>query len=114
MKFNKKESKYLLNAYKLNEEMRDLLFLLERNKEYYNKYKEMEQKQKLNMNEVRSIRNHLNYELDKKNAQYKNELEANEELNDQIYKLEENVNELKNENDAIKLHEIEINTQIKK
>lgn len=114
VKFNKKESKYLLNMYKLNEEMRDLLFLLERNKEYYNKYKEMEQKQKLNMNEVRSIRNHLNYELDKKNAQYKNELEVNEELNDQIYKLEENVNELKNENDAIKLHEVEMNTQIKK
>ena len=94
--------------------MKDLLFLLEKNREYYNKYKEMEQKQKLNQNEVRSIKNHLNYELDKKNAQYKNELEVNEELNDQIYKLEENINDLKNENDMIKLHEIEINSQIKK
>ena len=114
IKFNKKENKYLLNMHKLNEEMRDLLFLLEKNREYYNKYKEMEQKQKLNQNEVRSIKNHLNYELDKKNAQYKNELEVNEELNDQIYKLEENINDLKNENDMIKLHEIEINSQIKK
>ena len=69
IKFNKKENKYLLNMYKLNEEMKDLLFLLEKNREYYNKYKEMEQKQKLNQNEVRSIKNHLNYELDKKNAQ---------------------------------------------
>ena len=114
IKFNKKENKYLLNMHKLNEEMRHLLFLLEKNREYYNKYKEMEQKQKLNLNEVRSIKNHLNYELDKKNAQYKNELEVNEELNDQIYKLEENINDLKNENDMIKLHEIEINSQIKK
>ena len=114
VKFNKKENRYLLNMYKLNEEMRDLIFLLEKNKEYYNKYKEMEQKQKLNINEVRSIRNHLNYELDKKNAQYKNELEVNEELNDQIYRLEENINELKDKNDAIKLHAIEINSQINK
>ena len=114
IKFNKKENKYLLNMYELNEEMRDLLFLLEKNREYYNKYKEMKQKQKLNQNEVRSLKNHLNYELDKKNAQYKNELEVNEELNDQIYKLEENINDLKNENDMIKLHEIEINSQIKK
>lgn len=114
VKFNKKENKYLINMYKLNEEIKDLLFLLEKNKEYYNKYKEMEKKQKLNISEVKSIRNHLNYQLDKKNAQYQNELEVNEELNDQIYKLEENINELKDENSAIKLHEIEMNSQIKK
>ena len=114
IKFNKKENKYLLNMYKLNEDMRDLLFLLEKNKDYYNKYKELEKNQKLNMYEVRSIKNHLNFELDKKNAQYMNELEVNEELNDQIYKLEENINILKSENDIIKLHEIENISQIKK
>ena len=112
--FNKKENKYLLNMYKLNGDMKDLLYLLEKNKDYYNKYKEMEKNQKLNMNEVKSIRNHLNYELEKKNAQYINELEVNQELNDQIYKLEENINELKIENNTIKLNEIENNSKIKK
>ena len=114
LKFNKKESKYVLDMYKLNADMKDLLSLLERNKDYYKKYKEIEKNQKSNMNEVRSIKNHLNYELEKKNAQFRNELETNEELNDQIYKLEENINELKNKNDSMKLHEIEINAQVKK
>ena len=112
--FNKKENKYLLNMYKLNGDMKDLLYLLEKNKDYYNKNKEMEKNQKLNMNEVKSIRNHLNYELEKKNAQYINELEVNQELNDQVYKLEENINELKIENNTIKLNEIENNSKIKK
>lgn len=114
IKFNKKENKYLLNIYKLNDEMKDLLFLLDKNKEYYNKCKDLEKKQKLNMYEVKNIRNHLTSELDKKNAQYINEKEVNEELNDQIYKLEETINELKSENDSIKLHEIEITSQVKK
>ena len=46
MKYNKKENKYLLDIYRLNYEMKDLLLLLNRNRDYYDKYKEIEKREK--------------------------------------------------------------------
>ena len=43
-KYVEKENKYKIDLYKLNYEMRDLLLILERNKGYYDKYKEIEQR----------------------------------------------------------------------
>ena len=98
-KFIKKENKYLIDLYKLNYEMKDLLLLLERNKDYYDKYKEIEQREKINNSENSYMKAHLTNELEKKEKQYKNEIELNNDLNADIIKLEENINELKNKNE---------------
>ena len=113
-KFIKKENKYLLDLYQLNYEMKDLLLLLERNKDYYDKYKEIEQREKINNSENSYMKAHLTNELEKKEKQYKNEIELNNDLNADIIKLEENINELKNKNELMKIKEIEYETRIKR
>ena len=113
-KFIKKENKYLIDLYKLNYEMKDLLLLLERNKDYYDKYKEIEQREKINNSENSYMKAHLTNELEKKEKQYKNEIELNNDLNADIIKLEENINELKNKNELMKIKEIEYETKIKR
>ena len=114
MKFQKKENEYLININKLNEEMKDLLLLLNKNKEYYNKYKEMEKNQKINNREIKNMKHHLVNELDKKNEEFLSEKEVNKELNEKIIDLEETINKIKIENEDIKLHGIEVSSQIKK
>ena len=113
-KINKVQNKYLLDNYRLNSEMKDLLLLLERNREYYNKYKELEAREKTNKSENVYIKAHLNNELEKKDAQYKNEIEINRDLNEQIISLEESINELKNTNENFKMKEIEYGCKIKR
>ena len=114
MKFQKKENEYLININKLNEEMKDLLLLLNKNKEYCNKYKEMEKNQKINNREIKNMKHHLVNELDKKNEEFLSEKEVNKELNEKIIDLEETINKIKIENEDIKLHGIEVSSQIKK
>ena len=113
-KFTKKENKYIIDLYKLNYEMKDLLLLLERNKDYYDKYKEIEQREKINKSENSYMKAHLNNELEKKEKQYKNEMRLNNDLNADIIKLEENINELKDKNENMKIKEIEYETKIKR
>ena len=112
MKYNRRENKYLLDIYRLNYEMKDLLLLLNRNRDYYDKYKEIEKREKFNNSENNYMRAHLANELEKKEAQYKNEIELNHDLNEEIIKLEENINELKEKNEEMKMQEIQYNTKI--
>jgi hypothetical protein len=114
MKFQKKENEYLININKLNDEMKDLLLLLNKNKEYYNKCKEMEKNQKLNNRELKTLKHHLVNQLDKKNEEFLSEKEANKELNEKIINMEETINKIQIENEDIKLHGIEVSSQIKK
>ena len=114
MKFQKKENEYLININKLNEEMKDLLLLLNKNKEYYNKCKEMEKNQKLNNRELKTLKHHLVNQLDKKNEEFLSEKEANKELNEKIINMEETINKIQIENEDINLHGIEVSSQIKK
>lgn len=114
MKFRKKENEYLININKLNQEMKDLLLLLNKNKEYYNKYKEIEKSQKINNREINSLKHHMINEFTKKNEEFLSEKEVNKELNERIINLEETINKIKIENEDIKLHGVEVSSQIKK
>ena len=114
MKFRKKENEYLININKLNQEMKDLLLLLNKSKEYYNKYKEIEKSQKINNREINSLKHHMINEFTKKNEEFLSEKEVNKELNERIINLEETINKIKIENEDIKLHGVEVSSQIKK
>ena len=113
-KNNKKENKYILDNYRLNYEMKDLILLLDRNRDYYNKYKEIEKREKINISENNYIKNHLTNELAKKDAQFLNEVEMNNDLNEEIIKLEGTITELKEKNEKLKIEEVQFNSKMQR
>ena len=114
IEFNQKKNKYVSNIYNLNYEIKELLLLLNRNKDYYNKFKEIEKREKTMHSEENHLKAHLTYQLEKKEAEFQNVLELNSDLNEKINKLEEIVNDLKNKNEDLKLQEVQYKTKIKK
>ena len=114
LKYNKKESKYLLDLYNLNYEMKELILLLNKNKEYYNKCKELEEKGKQSFRENMYMKAHLTSQLEKNKMNYKNELGINIDLNEHIVELEEDINKLKNKNEEMVLNEIQLDSKIKR
>ena len=114
LKYNKKESKYLLDLYNLNYEMKELILLLNKNKEYYNKCKEHEEKGKQSFRENMYMKAHLTSQLEKNKMNYKNELGINIDLNEHIVELEEDINKLKNKNEEMVLNEIQLDSKIKR
>ena len=114
LKYNKKESKYLLDLYNLNYEMKELILLLNKNKEYYNKCKELEEKGKQSFRENMYMKAHLTSQLEKNKMNYKNEVGINIDLNEHIVELEEDINKLKNKNEEMVLNEIKLDSKIKR
>ena len=114
LKYNKKESKYLLDLYNLNYEMKELILLLNKNKEYYNKCKELEEKGKQSFRENMYMKAHLTSQLEKNKMNYKNEVGINIDLNEHIVELEEDINKLKNKNEEMVLNEIQLDSKIKR
>ena len=114
LKYNKKESKYLLDLYNLNYEMKELILLLNKNKEYYNKFKELEEKGKQSFRENMYMKAHLTSQLEKNKMNYKNEVGINIDLNEHIVELEEDINKLKNKNEEMVLNEIQLDSKIKR
>jgi hypothetical protein len=114
LKYNKKESKYLLDLYNLNYEMKELILLLNKNKEYYNKCKDLEEKEKQTFRENMYMKAHLTSQLEKNQIKYKNEVGINIDLNEHIVELEEDINKLKNKNEEMVLNEIQLDSKIKR
>ena len=113
-KFNRKENEYILNIYKLKDEMKNLIVLLDKNKDYYNKLKETEkevEKNKKQNEEIKSLYNKEMNEIIIKNA---NEKEREEELNNKVHDLEDIIDKLKEEQEVNKRIEIETNAKVKK
>ena len=94
--------------------MKDLILLLDRNRDYYNKYKEIEKREKINISENNYIKNHLTNELAKKDAQFLNEVEMNNDLNEEIIKLEGIISDLKEKNEKLKLEEVQFNSKLQR
>ena len=117
-----------MDLYNLNYEMKELILLLNKNKEYYNKCKELEEKGKQSFRENMYMKAHLTSQLEKNNLlntkgssqleknkmNYKNELGINIDLNEHIVELEEDINKLKNKNEEMVLNEIQLDSKIKR
>ena len=114
LKYTRKESKYIMDLYNLNYEMKELILLLNRNKEYYNKYKELKEKEKSSIKENFYMKAHLTNELEKNEMKYQNEREINIDLNERIMELEDENNKLKDMNENMKLGEIQYDSKIKR
>ena len=105
---------YIMDLYNLNYEMKELILLLNRNKDYYNKYKELQEKEKSSIKENFYMKAHLTNELEKNEMKYQNEREINIDLNERIMELEDENNKLKDMNENMKLGEIQYDSKIKR
>ena len=112
--FYQKENAYLLTIYKLEQEVKDLTKLLDKNKDYFNKYKECEKiiEEKNNLND--EMRFAFTKEIHEKNIQYAIEKDKEEDLLLKIKELEDSFKQYKKDDEKIKLNEIELQSQIKR
>ena len=112
--FFQKENSYLITIYKLEQEIKDLIKLLAKNKDYYHQFKEYEKiiEEKNNLND--EMRFAFNKEINERNVQYAIEKDKEEELLMKMKDMEIEFNKFKKEEEIIKLNEIELNSQIKR
>ena len=113
-KYTHKENEYIVSMYKLQDEIHSLMNLLEKNKNYFNKYKEVEKEVNNNKKNSDLLRIKFNKELHEKNLQFAIEKDKREELINQLNELKNTIKELKEQKDQQKRQEIEITAQVLK
>ena len=110
----KKENAQLLSIFNLEEEIKDLTELLDKNKEYYNKFKEsqnlVEEKQRKND----QMRFAYTKELNDKNIQFAIEKDKQNELIVKVNDLEKLILDYHKKDEQYKRHIIELQAQVKK
>ena len=113
-KYTHKENEYIVSMYKLQDEIHSLMKLLEKNKNYYNKFKDVEKEVNNNKKNNDLLRLKFNKELHEKNLQFAIEKDKREELINQLNELNNTIKELKEQKDQQKRQEIEITAQVLK
>ena len=112
--FHKKENEYKINLYKMEDEIKDLTHLLNKNKDYYTKYKEKEAEVINNKRQRDEYKYLYNKEIQEKILLNASEKDKEEELNKKVNELEDNIDELKEEIEGNKRKEIESNAKLSK
>ena len=112
--FNKKENQYKINMYKLEDEIKDLTYLLNKNKDYYTKYKEKEDEIKESKKQRDEYKYLYNKEMQEKIMLHANDKDKEEEYNKKVNELEDTIDELKEEIEMNKRKEIEANAKLSK
>ena len=113
-KFLKKENEYLMHNFQLRDEIFSLVKLLDKNKDYFDKYKDAKKEINDNKKNAELLKLEFNKELQDKKLEYALEKDQKEELSVKLDELKETIKELKEENDNNKRQEIENNAQILK
>ena len=113
-KFLKKENEYLMHNFQLRDEIFSLVKLLDKNKDYFDKYKDAKKEINDNKKNAELLKLEFNKELQDKKLEYALEKDQKEELSVKLDELKETIKELKEENDSNKRQEIENNAQILK
>ena len=113
-KYIHKENEYLVSMHKLQEEIHSLMKLLDKNKNYYDKYKNAEKEIDDNKKNNDIMRLKFNKEMQDKNLQIAIEKDKREELLSQLGELNDTIKELKEQKDEQKRQEIEVTAQILK
>ena len=113
-KYYQKENSHLLSIYNLEEEIKDLTQLLDKNKEFYNKYKDTEKLVEEKKKQNDQMRFAYTKELHEKNIQFAIERDKQDELIMKVQELEDVILKYKDETERHKRTEIELQAQIKK
>ena len=112
--FKKKENEYMLLIYKLEEEIKNLTILLEKNKSYYDQYKNISKEIDKNKRQCEILKIKFNKELQDNNIKILIEKDYQDELKININELKEEINEMKKEKEVSKKEKIELQAKIKK
>ena len=112
--FNKKENEYILSIYKLENEIRNLVLLLDKNKGYYDKYKNVSKEIEKNKRQCEILKNELNKDLQESNTKILIEKDNQEEFKIKIEELNKEINEMKLEREIWKKNNIEMQAKLKK
>ena len=112
--FKKKENEYMILIYKLEDEIRNLTILLEKNKYYYDEYKNISKEIDKNKRQREILKNRFHKELQDTNVKILIEKDNQEELKVKIEKLNERIEEMKKEKEKSKTDNIELQAKIKK
>ena len=113
-KFLKKENEYLLHNHQLKDEIFSLMELLDKNKSYFNKYKQAQKEITDSKKNHEILRTQFNKEIQDKNLEYALEKDQKEELILKLEELNESIKDLKEEEENHKRNEFETNAQILK
>ena len=112
--FNLKENEYKVAIYKLEEEIKSLTNLLEKNKIYYEKYIDLTKEVGKNKKEKELLKIKFNKELQENNVQILVEKDLKDELYLKIEKLNNEINEINKEKNEEKKAIVELQSIIKK
>ena len=112
--FNLKENEYKVTIYKLEEEIKSLTNLLDKNKIYYEKYIDLTKEVDKNKKEKELLKIKYNKELQENNVQVLVEKDLKDELYLKIEKLNEEINEINKEKNEEKKEVVELQSIIKK
>ena len=112
--FHRKENEYKINLYKMEDEIKDLTHLLNKNKDYYTKFKEKEAEVLINKKQRDEYKYLYNKEIQEKMFQKSDEKDKEEELTKKVITLEDNIDELKEEIEINKRKEIESSAKLSK
>ena len=112
--FKKKENEYMLMIYKLEDEIKNLTLLLEKNKNYYDEYMNISKEIDKNKKQCEILKIKFNKELQDNNVKILIEKDLQDELKIKIEELKEEINEIKKEKEASKKINIELHAKIKK
>jgi hypothetical protein len=112
--FNQKENKYILSIFKLEEEIKTLTNLLDHNQKYYNECKDLQKEVEIGKKKNEELKLLFNQGIREKNVQNARDREAENDLLQQMEKLKEVIEELKNEANVSRKNDIENQVKIKK
>ena len=113
-KFLKKENEYLMHNFQLKDEIFSLVKLLDKNKGYFEKYRDAKKEINDSKKNTDLLRMELSKELQDKKLEYALEKDQKEELENKLEELKERIKELKEEKDNNKRLEIENNALVLK
>ena len=111
--YEKKEKLNMINVFRLEEEIKDLTSLLDKDKEYYHKYLECLDKLEIKKKEMEEMRIKFNQEAEERKLRIAYLNNEKHELNHKINKTEKELEEFKDIFENSKKGEIEFHTQIK-
>ena len=112
--FNQKENKYILSIFKLEEEIKTLTNLLDHNQKYYNECKDLQKEVEIGKKKNEELKLLFNQGIREKNVQNARDREAENDLLQQMEKLNEVIEELKKEANVSRKNDIENQVKIKK
>ena len=112
--FKQKENQYILLIYKLENDIKTLTVLLDRNKQYYDQYKNISKEIIKNKKNSEILKIKFNKELKETNTKILSEKEYQNELKMQIEELNEVINKKEEEIENAKNKNIELRAIIKK